>query len=475
VPRHPTPDDLEGFLLGTLSPRENRAVLLHLSAGCERCQLEIGPLAAGLAGRRDDGEAAPGSPRGAGPQGEPEPGLAASYDAALSRAFEEVGRRADTLANERRTARPVVEALLAGSRTLATLADEEWERIQGISLCDALLALTRSLRHRDPAGMVRHAYLALLAARALDPARYGRDATIDLQARALAELANAYRVADALDESEAVMAQAVELSREGSGDPLLLARIAELLASLASHRRRFGEALELLDEVTALYRACGDRHQVGRALIKKGIYTGYGNQPQEAIRLLGEGLALIEPEREPLLALSAVHDRIWLLVDCGRCREARRRLFESRALYERAPEDCLIQLKLRWLEGRIAASIGASGGADAPAELTRAERAFAEVRQGLRAAGLGYHEALVSLDLGAVWLRQGRTAETRGLVAQAIEVFRALQIGREGHAALLLLHDALERDGAALGLLQSVADFLKRLEHEPGLCFEAAG
>ena len=471
MPRHPTRDHLESFLLGTLPARENRVVLLHLSAGCDRCQAEIGPLAAGLAGDRREG----GSAGEAGRQEEPEPELAARYDAALSRAFEAVGRRADVLAAERRTARPVVDALLAGERTLATLADEEWERIQGISLCDALLALTRSLRHRDPAAMVRHAHLAVLAARALDPARYGREATADLQARALAELGNAYRVADALEESAAVLAQAVERSRDGSGDPLLLARIAELLASLASHQRRFGEALELLDEVIAVHRACGDRHHTGRALIKKGIYTGYGNQPREAIRLLGEGLALIDPEREPLLALSAVHNRIWLLVDCGRCREARRRLFASRSLYARAPEDRLIQLKLRWLEGRIAAGIGAAGGDGAPAELARAERAFAEVRQGLRAAGLGYHEALVALDLGAVWLRQGRTAETRALVAQAIEVFQALQIGREGVAALLLLHQTLEQDGAALGLLRDVAEFLRRLEHEPGLRFEAAG
>jgi hypothetical protein len=81
----------------------------------------------------------------------------------------------------------------------------------------------------------------------------------------------------------------------------------------------------------------------------------------------------------------------------------------------------------------------------------------------------------VSLDLAAIWLREGKVAEARGLVEQVIATFKALSIGREALAALLLLRDAFTHQGTALGMLRSLTECLKKIEQTSGPRFEPEG
>jgi tetratricopeptide (TPR) repeat protein len=312
--------------------------------------------------------------------------------------------------------------------------------------------------------MIHFARLARFAADNLDPERYGRETVIDMQARTLAELGNAYRVADDLERAETSMQQAVDRSAQGSGDPLLLARLMDLLASLCCHRRELGLGIELLDAVYAIYSDHGEEHQAGRALISKGLYTGYATDPRQALVLLTEGFDRIDMAREPDLALAAVHNILDCLVELGRCHEAELLLDRFRPLYQQHGGR-LDHLKLRWVEGKIAAGRH---------DLAAAERSLTAVRLDFEAAGLASSAALVSLDLAAVWLQQGRTPEARRLVDQVIATFKALRISPEALAALLLLRDAFAHQGTALGMLRSVAECLKRLEPPLGLQLDPA-
>lgn len=330
---------------------------------------------------------------------------------------------------------------------------------QSWGLCESLLARSRACRHQDPEQMVLLAERAVAVASELDPMLYGRELVADMRARALAELGNAYRVADDLDAAERSLQSAIDWSAQGTQDPLLLVRIMDLTASLCGYQRRFAEALVLLEAVHSLYERHGDRHNAGRALISKGLYTGYSNAPERAIELITAGLAMIQPARDPKLVVSAVHNLIGFMADCCRFEEAQRLLRRSRPAYF-AEGDRLNLVKLRWLEGRIAAGLG---------KMERAEKAFAEVRASLEEAGLGYHVALVSLDLAAVWLRQDKVAEVRGLVEELVAAFRARRIAREALAALLLLKESFETDRVSLDLLQSVRTYLKGLEGNPRL------
>jgi tetratricopeptide (TPR) repeat protein len=349
----------------------------------------------------------------------------------------------------------------AGSRREEGFGLSLWNRgaVQSWGLCESLIARSQACRYQDPEQMVLLAERAVSVAESLDPMEYGREQLADLRARALAELANAYRVADDLDTAERMMRRAVAWNGQGTQDPLLLARLMRLAASLRGSQRRFQEALELLDAVYAIYERHGDRSNAGRTLISKGVYAGHDNDPEQAIRLLSAGLSLINPASDPKLVLSAVHNLVGFLADCGRFEEAQRLLQLSRPAYF-AEGDRLNLIRLRWVEGRIAAGL---------AELGQAEEAFLYAHDEFEKIGLGYHVALVSLDLASVWLRQRKHAEARALIGQIAVSFRARRIAREALAALLLLKESLESERESLELLHSVRGFLQRLVSRPAI------
>lgn len=253
------------------------------------------------------------------------------------------------------------------------------------------------------------------------------------------------------------MGQAAIYCASGSGDPLLAAKLMDISATLKSSQRDFAGAFRLLDSAFRLYSRIGETHLAGRALISKGIYTGYANNSEEAITLLQRGLAMIDRQRDPGLELAAKHGLAWWLVDLGHFRQARVLLFNNRALY--ISQGAQINwLRLRWLEGRISAGLG---------DLARAETAFRQVREGFVSNDLPYKQALVSLDLAMVLMRQGRDGEVLALVKEMVQTFSVLGIEREAYAAILVLREMAEREMATLDLLQIAAGILKSLEHGP--------
>src|SRR5436305_8315581 len=146
--------------------------------------------------------------------------------------------------------------------------------------------------------MLYLADLARLTADRLDPQVYGDERRTDMQARAWAELANAYRLTEDLPQAEAAMACALDLRAQGTADPLLYARIADLNASLLCDQRRFKEAFRMLDLALAVHRRHSGSHEVGRVLILKGLFTGYGGRPEEGLQLLAQGLPMIDRGRD---------------------------------------------------------------------------------------------------------------------------------------------------------------------------------
>jgi tetratricopeptide (TPR) repeat protein len=388
------------------------------------------------------------------PQAEPPrfpAGSLAEYDFPLFRAFAKARRLAAALETERTEA--VRERSLAEVPPPAALnAGQRAARDRG--RCEAFLDSCRSLRQSDPEGMVLLASLAVTLAERIEAPDVADLA--DLRARAWAELGNARRVEGDLAAAEADLGRALRSADQGTGDRALLVHLMDLSASLLVDQRRFSEAFRLLDAVERIHRAAGDLHAAGRALVSRGTAAGHAAQPEEAIRLLGEALRLLDARRDPALVFMTVHNLLMFLVEVGRAGEAARLFAASRPLYA-AHNGRLEQLKIRWLEARIAAGLGNDA---------VAEKAYAEVRIGFVAAELPYDAALVSLDLAAVWLRTGRTEEIRDLVDEMVAIFRVRNIRREAIAALLVLREACERRKATAALLRSVTSELQRLERE---------
>ncbi|MFL6197661.1 MAG: hypothetical protein ACJ76J_00650 [Thermoanaerobaculia bacterium] len=433
--RHPTHEMLEAFSNGSLSTHAARAVVAHLVGGCSECRQSLalmsGPLFAPLPEENEEVEISAE--------------LDAAYDSAISTAYAAALAKAGGM-GRRDAARaiPGAEGLpLPGEPGFATP-----------DVCETLMDRSYDLRFTDPAAMLRLAELAAQSAEALDMEVYGAENVADLQARAWAEVANAHRVIGDLPQADRMMTRAVDCRSRGTGDARLLARLSEMAAALACAQRRFDQAFRLLDIAYSLHIKLGDRHSAGRVLIGRGLYTGYTGDPLEGIRYLVHGLNTIDRIREPKLAFLALHNIVSLRVELGEYEEARRTLRQMRPLYARHSDE-LNDLKLRWMEGKIAAGLG---------ELEEAEAAYTETRDSFDRIGLGYRAALVSLDLVAVWLQQGRTAEIRQLVAELLVTFRAVGVEREALAGVLLLREAVECEQATVELLQLIAHSLGKLD-----------
>ncbi len=440
---HPTPAELEGLVLGGISAERRRAVISHLIHGCKECNERLSPYFYGLFGLENRTQAPPLP--------------AEDYDQALDRAFAFVRQLSQNLPPLKTPEQKKQEVLtLLASGGLEALQDLPLY-LQGLPVYEALLERSWSLRHENPDQMVQLAHCAVLMGDRLNEQEYGQKKSADLRCRAWVELANAYRVADQLDQADAALSQATELFLQGTREDLLGARFFDVLASQYVARRQFDPACNALDLVRLIYLRHGDEHLAGRALIMKGIFTGYRGDAEEAISLLQCGLSSVNEQSDPGLVFSATQSQARFLVDCGRFEDARSALQDLRArrldIGGRVNE-----LKVRWLEGQISVGLG---------ELDDAEHALVEVKQGFGETGLTYKAALAGLELGAVWLRKKRADDAARVVLESTDVFLSLQIQREFLASVLMLRKAVEMKYLNLTLLRQVIDFLYKPERDP--------
>ncbi len=302
--------------------------------------------------------------------------------------------------------------------------------------------------------MLRFAKLARSAAVSLRMRELGRQPVADLRALAWAELASAYRVCNELVQAERAMDCAVYWCGRGSKSEFLLARVADLLASLLAYQRRFPEGRELLAIVYRIHAEAGNRHLAGRALVSQANLTSWEGNHRRALLLMRQGFDLLDRDLEPQLVVQTLANMIWLLTELGRFRTARRQLWRTRSILA----GVVPPHRLRWLDGRICAGLEDAG---------RAEAAFQQARAGFVEQGQVYPAALVGLDLAALWVRQHRIGDVFELAEEMIVTFRALRIAREAVAALLVLKRACRYGGGLLQLIETATDLLQHLERQP--------
>jgi tetratricopeptide (TPR) repeat protein len=210
----------------------------------------------------------------------------------------------------------------------------------------------------------------------------------------------------------------------------------------------------VLDPAIEVYREARDRHQEGKALIKKGAALSYAGRHAQAARLVRRGLAKIDPFEEPRLMVVARHNLIGCLKGSGHAEEALRILNETRGLYLSLGEPSHL-VRLRWMEGKLYRDLG---------RLDEAESAFREVREDFIRQRIGLEAAMVSLDLAMVFLERGETGEIKRLAAEMIAVFESREDHQRAMAAFLLFQKAAEAEPVTLALLQEVASSLEQAQ-----------
>jgi tetratricopeptide (TPR) repeat protein len=441
---HPNDLRLEGLYLA--QEREEQEVLKHLSR-CQRCRDRF----AAILLRRQTGTAPPPPKAGDDPAFGPADSLTLTLALALAR--------------ER----------FAAPELLVELIRVPAERREGLLRKDARfhtwglfeLLVERSLETgtRDPEGAEELGLLALDLSAHLNAFLYGAERVEDLQARAWAHVGNARRVRSELRAAEEAFRRAAGHLSRGTRDPLERAVLLDLEASLRRAQRRFPEALDLLQGAVDLFLENGDRHRAGRSLVKMSTVHYFTGDLDPAIPLLFRAFDLIDTEQEPRLLLCARHNLIFYLTEAGRFQEAQEVYFENRALYRDFLEPW-VQNRRKWVKGRIARGLGQAG---------LAESLLLAARDGFVAEGIPYDTALVSLEIAALYAEQGRTAELKRLAGEMMPIFSSLRIHREALAALTFLRQAIDAERAGVEVVDAVAGYLKRAQHDPEIRFQAPG
>lgn len=433
-PIPPNPQTLMRFARGEAAPGEGREVVRWL-------------LLDGALGSRPD--AAAPSPE--------------DYDSVLEQVF----ARARTLrapidaeAERARAALARIEAL--GTEQLAASLDT-LAASQDVRSLEASKQLSAAAAGQVAAHPQRAALLARLAIAAAQGADTStpQDLARDCEAEAEAQLGNALRVAGDLPAADQALERARTLLADGTGDLALRARVQNLRGVLRANQRRLDEALASYRSARRAARRVGDDAQVGRILLNEATAHAYRGAGGDAIRTLERALERVDPSADPRLALVIRHNYLSYLETEGRSEEAWQGLADVRRLAAEAGGP-LDRLRLRWLEGRIAARRG---------ELGQAAICLGDARDALLAQGIGYDTALVTLELAAVYLQQGATAEVKRLASSLVPVFRAQDVHREAQAALRVFCQAAEAEQAGLALVDDLRSYLERARSRPDLPF----
>jgi hypothetical protein len=397
---HPSREILRLLAQGAAPPDEVREAVRHLLQGCTTCSREIEQA-------RCTEKLAP-----------------ASYDDAIQRLRRRIAEGGLEALRGPDSPRALYAELLAHEAVEGLAQVHSTRRYASLALCELLLQKSRELGIADPARARKAAEIAVRVAEQLDMELYGAPVVQDLRAVAWAYLAESRRVQAEVGLAESAMEKAEHLLEDGSGDPLTQAELLTLKASLAGYCGRFEESLGLLNRAAAIYRHLGERHFLGRTLLKKGTILGNAGQHAAALRLIRRSIDLIDPTREPRLIVCATHNLIWFLHESGREGEVTACLDGARRLYEKAGDRRHLN-RLRWLEGKLA------NGA------REAEGALLAAREGLAKEGLAYEAALAAMDLAVLYVQERREADMLRLADQIYPLFRSDDMYQETTAALL--------------------------------------
>jgi len=341
-------------------------------------------------------------------------------------------------------------------------AVEEEERYWTWGLAERLcFESERAAAHRADGALD----LAGLALRIAELAPGGSEAWRSrLQGYAWAFVANARRVKGDLPGAEEAFQRSDRLWEAGAeGDPGVLdaSRVLDLKASLRRYQGRFEEALDLLDRALEASRS---REAGGRILINKANTLELMGDYERAVEQLQEVERLIDGSQDLRLSLVA---RFSLAVNLGhlkRYAETSVQLQEIREIAVRMGNE-LDLVRVLWLEGRVFAGQGLWGDA---------VLALEQVRRYFTGNQIAYDAALVSLEVAALYLEQGRTGEVKRLAEEMLWIFKGQGVHQEALAALRLFCEAARKEEASTDLVRRLVQYLLKARDNPGLRFEAA-
>lgn len=429
---------LERFLRLEASRQESKQIVRHLLSGCPECL--------GLA-HRAASETGLFTPLRVGQRTGWEQAYAEIFTRALAFATEEEQKLAlEKLRGWAQWAQ--LEPLAPQIRFVNVESDSCFHTF---GLYERILEAARWYSRIEPAEAVDIVRLAILIAERLRPTNIGEQRVADLKAAAWAALGNAQRIAEEFEGARRAFNEAWRILESGTGDPEVEAKLISFEASYMKDIGEFETAEASLEEALQIYQKIHDGHGQGRILFQMGDVIGYVN-PERGVTQIQKALLFIDPAKEPRLEMCAKHDLALFLTESGHPEEALALLERSRPLYKQFQDD-LTQLRLHWVEGKIAFRLG---------EYAEAESIFAQLWEEFRARSLHQEVVLVTIDLARVLAAKGEPARAAQLAAECYSIMKNWGLHKDALAAWLVFQDALSQGRGIVEIFERVGEYYRR-------------
>jgi tetratricopeptide (TPR) repeat protein len=233
-------------------------------------------------------------------------------------------------------------------------------------------------------------------------------------------------------------------------------RIPHLMASLRKDQRQLAETVLFLDQAL-LVAGPGERKKI---LINRANTLELMGDFEEAISTLQSiPLSSNEDSRLEWFVRFTLTNN---LLQTRRVEEAALALPRLKELLAEFGND-LDALRLRWLEGRIAA------GMNKPKESIAI---LVQVREDLVSRKLAYDAALISLEMAYLFMGSGEMPRVQMLSRQMLWIFSSQGVHREAIAALRFFCEATEKETLTADLVRRLVAYLQRARYDPELRFE---
>jgi tetratricopeptide (TPR) repeat protein len=276
---------------------------------------------------------------------------------------------------------------------------------------------------------------------------------------ALAHVPNIERVFGRLEVADAALAEASRFWLAGSDPDKILdpGRLLDLEASLRRAQRRFDDALACLAKAELIGR------RRDRYLINKGFTLEVMGKYEQAMVALLEAQPLVEQSGDERLLYMQRYNLAVVYTHLGRFPEASGLLRLVRpAVVER--EDKTEAIRIKWLEGRIAAGLGRKD--EALKLLTKAQEEFASRK-------MWYDVALCLLEVATLLLESGNAPEVKALAHDLAKVFEAKGVHQEALVALQLFQEATVKEELTAAKARRILDYLFMARYNQDLRYES--
>jgi tetratricopeptide (TPR) repeat protein len=372
--------------------------------------------------------------------------------AALREAWASHAEAVDPLQVERCT-----ERLLAADPARRVVLIRGSRAYRNSTLAARLLEVGHSRVHSEPRSALAAYQAAAQVARFLED----RPTHADLQAEALANLANCYRAVGALPQARRLMTRAESQMNRGSGDANLAARFAALTAALDVENGDCGAAEIGFRQAIDLYVELGENHRAAKEMLALGRCFLMEDDHEQSVRFLSSGLQMADLDQEPILTWTAATGLAKALGRMGRAEEG------LQALGGLLADPLLVavggranQVRVHWLMAELLLALGRG---------PEAEEIYRNVRVALADLGLPLDAALAGLDLATLYAEMGEDALVAAEASRALALLQ--EAGAEHHAlkALRLLYEAACRKATTGAVVRYTARRLRaaplRLAH----------